>query len=158
VLISAAWWPRATDFDLRRIGSRYSRLSFDISAVTTEQSLRALETALRETFEAIRQHGLRAVIVLQTPILLARWSGRSLNAPECLFRKGDSECFMAVAVHDRLAGPVNQVIKKVAAEFSNVRIFDPIPFLCPEERCSARLRGVVAYTDYEHISATTSTA
>jgi len=38
VVLSAAWWPRATDSDLTRIGATERRLSFDVSARDTEQS------------------------------------------------------------------------------------------------------------------------
>jgi hypothetical protein len=37
-----------------------------------------------------------------------------------------------------------------------VKTLDPTDLLCEGERCPARLRGVVAYTDHNHISATLS--
>jgi peptidoglycan/LPS O-acetylase OafA/YrhL len=158
VLLSATWWPRATDFDLRQLGQPEPRHSFDINARTTEDSLKVLETAMRSTLREITDHGLRAVIVLQTPILLSTWGGTELDAPDCLFRKSELDCSMPLAVHNRLANPVNQILTRVAGEFSDVRIFDPIPVLCPEERCSARVKGIVAYTDFDHISMTMSGA
>jgi hypothetical protein len=158
VVLSAAWWPRATDFDLRQIGSLESRHSFDMGAKTTEDSLKALETALRSTLREITRHGLRVAIVLQTPILLNSWGGGALDAPDCLFRKNEVDCSMPLATHNRLSNPIDQILKRLGDEVSGVRIFDPIPFLCPEGRCSARINGIVAYTDYEHLSMTMSGA
>jgi peptidoglycan/LPS O-acetylase OafA/YrhL len=158
VLLSAAWWPRATDYDLRRLGGIESRHSFDISATTTKDSLSVFEAAMRSTLRDITDHGLRAVIVLQTPILVSPGGGDALDAPDCLFRKNEHDCAMALAVHRQLADPVNRILTRLAGEFPDVRVFDPAPFLCPEERCPARIDGIVAYTDYEHISATMARA
>ena len=65
---------------------------------------------------------------------------------------------MPLLLHNQLSNPVNNIIKKVAAEFSGVRVFDPIPILCREEKCSARIDGIIAYTDHLHFSATMSVA
>jgi peptidoglycan/LPS O-acetylase OafA/YrhL len=158
VLLSSLWWPRATDFDLRKMGANESRHSFDVNAVTTADALKVFETALRSTLRQITDQRLRVVIILQTPILLRGWGGPALNPPECLFRKNDADCSMPLLLHDQLSNPVNNIMKKVAAEFSGVRVFDPIPILCREEKCSARVDGIIAYTDQVHLSATMSVA
>jgi hypothetical protein len=156
--VSATWWPRATDFDLRKLGENASRHSFDLNARTTVDALKIFETALRSTLSQITDQGLRVLIVLQTPILLSSWEGPTLDAPDCLFRKNDADCSMPLLLHDQLSNPVNNIIKKVATEFSSVQVFDPIPILCREERCSARVDGIIAYTDSLHLSATMSVA
>lgn len=158
VLLSAVWWPRATDFDLRKLGDNESHASFDLNARTTVDSLKIFETALRSTLRQITDRGLRVVIVLQTPVLLSGWDGPALDVPDCLFRKKDADCSMPLLLHDQLSHPVNDVIKKVAAEFSGAQVFDPIPILCREEKCSAKVDGIVAYTDFLHLSATMSVA
>jgi peptidoglycan/LPS O-acetylase OafA/YrhL len=158
VLLSALWWPRATDFDLRKVGDNESRHSFDLNARTTVDALKIFETALRSTLRQITDQGLRVVIVLQTPILLSSWGGPALDAPDCLFRKNDADCSMPLLLHDQLSNPVNNIMKKVGAEFSGVQVFDPIPILCREEKCSARVDGIIAYTDFLHLSATMSVA
>jgi peptidoglycan/LPS O-acetylase OafA/YrhL len=153
VLLSATWWPRATDLDLRPFGGTAPRLTYDISATTTEESLSILERAMRSTLRDIAGHGLRAVIVLQTPLLITPWGG-PLYAPDCLFRRSERECAMPLAVHRQLSNQVNQILTRVAGEFPNVRVFDPTALFCRDERCPARINGIVAYTDEFHISAT----
>ena len=155
VLLSAAWWPRATDLDLRQFGETEPRHTFDINARTTKESLSILEAAMRSTLRDITDHGLRAVVVLQTPILVSPWGGY-IFAPECLFRRSERDCAMPLSFHRQLANPVNQILTRVAGEFSDVRVFDPTPLFCPEESCPARINGIVAYTDGAHISATMS--
>lgn len=155
VILSTAWWPRATDFDLRKIGSSVSRGSFDIHATDTEQSLHALEIGLRASLQEITRNGLRALIVLGSPILIDDRDGRPIDAPECIFRNGDERlCSMAISTHRALTSATNEALSKVANEFSNTAIFDPIPILCTKTRCPAEINGVVAYTDYEHLSDT----
>jgi peptidoglycan/LPS O-acetylase OafA/YrhL len=158
VLLAALWWPRATDFDLRKVGDSEPRASFDLSARTTADALKVFETALRSSLRQMTGQGLRVVIVLQTPVLLSSWEGPALDAPDCLFRKTDADCSMPLLFHDQLSNPVNSIINKVAAEFSGVRVFDTIPILCREEKCSARVDGIIAYTDFLHFSATMSFA
>jgi peptidoglycan/LPS O-acetylase OafA/YrhL len=158
VLLSSLWWTRATDFDLRKMGASESRHSFDLNARTTADALKVFEAALRSTLRLTTDRGLRVVIILQTPILLSSWEGPALDAPACLFRKNDADCSMPLLLHDQLSNPVNSIIKKVAAEFSGVRVFDPIPILCREEKCSARVDGIIAYTDQLHLSATMAVA
>ena len=153
VLLSDNWWFRATDFDLTQVGAPESRHSFDVNATTTEESLSILESAMRSTLRDIIGHGLRAVIVLQTPWLISSWGG-NLYAPDCLFRRSERECSMPLAVHRQFSNRVNQILTRVAGEFSDVRVFDPTPLFCPDERCPARINGIVAYTDELHISAT----
>src|SRR6202000_1874141 len=158
VLMSSLWWPRATDLDLRKAGDNETRASFDVNARTMADSLKVFEVALRSTLRQITDQGLRIVIVLETPVLLGGWEGPALDAPDCLFRRNDAECSMPLSFHDRLSKPANDVIKKVAAEFSGVRVLDPIPFLCQEEKCPARVDGIVAYTDFLHLSTSMSVA
>jgi len=158
VLISSLWWPRATDFDLRKVGDNEARASFDLNARTTGDALKTFESALRSTLRRITDRGLRVVIVLQTPVLMATWDGPALEAPDCLFRRSDADCSMPLLFHDQLSNSVNSIIKKVATESSNVRVFDPIPVLCREGKCPAKVDGIIAYTDFLHLSVTMSVA
>src|SRR4051812_13720384 len=148
---------QATDYDLTQIGSRERRVSFDISALDMEQSFLALEKGMRATLDEIIRNGLRALIVLQSPILLNDRDGRALDAPECISRQHDEDkCSMALTTHRKLSEATNRVLTRVASEFKNVTTFNPTSLLCTETRCPARLSGIIAYTDYEHLSATMS--
>ena len=123
-----------------------------------ESSLAALERGLRSALRTLTDRGLRVVIVLQTPILISSWGHKFIDAPECLFRRSDSDCAMSLAFHRQHAHGVNEVITRVAGEFPDVQVFDPTPILCPNDVCPARVNGIVAYTDYMHISKTMALA
>jgi peptidoglycan/LPS O-acetylase OafA/YrhL len=158
VILSAAWWPRATDFDLRNIDSSEARHSFDVGARSTDQSLQILEFRLRETLLAISKSGARVVLMLQSPILLADKSNKALDVPLCLLRREEHDCTMRRALHDSLSSQVNHILTAVASEFVNVKTLDLTEYLCNEEVCPGRIDGVVVYTDYEHLSASMSRA
>lgn len=158
ILIASKWWTRASDLDMRPLGRTERKHSFDVNARTTAASLAALERGLRSALRSLTDQGLRVVIVLQTPILISSWGHKFIDAPECLFRRSDSDCAMSLAFHHQHAGGVNNVITRVASEFPLVRVFDPTPILCPNDTCPARVNGIIAYTDYMHISKTMSLA
>ncbi len=158
VIMAAAWWPRATDYDLRKLGAIEPRHSFDIAARDTDQALSALESFMRSTLREVTAKGLRVLLFLQSPILLSDWDGRALDVPECLFRRTERDCSMSLSTHRQISEAVNRVLKKVAAEFAEVRVLDLTNFLCIENVCPGRINGIVAYTDYEHMSATMSRA
>ena len=67
VVIEGAWWPGATDWWTSK---GLTRVSFDVTATNTNEALQVFETSLRATFDTIDKVGLRAVILLETPILL----------------------------------------------------------------------------------------
>jgi peptidoglycan/LPS O-acetylase OafA/YrhL len=154
VVIAANWWLRATDLDLRRLGRPEARQSFDVGATTTDASLAALEQGVRSTLRDITRRGLRVVLILQSPMLIRAGEDALIDAPECLFRADEGDCVMPRALHERLSGPANQVLMKVADEFPLVRVFDPTPLFCRDTVCPARVGGVVGYTDHVHFSKT----
>jgi peptidoglycan/LPS O-acetylase OafA/YrhL len=156
VFLASNWWYRATDYDLRTNALFPERRhAFDISATTTAASLEVLERAARTTLRKLAQDDLRTVVVLQSPQLMTT-TGLIVRAPQCLYRRSDDYCSTPRRDHEDRSRAVNEVLKRVASEFVTVRVLDPTGLLCEGERCPARLRGVVAYTDHNHISATLS--
>ncbi len=152
VVIEGAWWPRATDWWTSK---GLTRVSFDVTATDTNEALRAFETRLRATFDVIDRDGLRALILLETPILLDS-DENLISAPECLFRSKDNgeDCNMNIAIHRKLSQDVNIVISRVAKEYRNVKTLDLVPRLCNNHVCPARVGGTIAYVDHEHLTAT----
>jgi peptidoglycan/LPS O-acetylase OafA/YrhL len=153
VVIAANWWLRATDLDLRRLGRPEARQSFDVSATTTTASLSVLESGMRATLRDITGRGMRVVLILQSPMLMRADENALIDAPVCLFRSTRRDCEMPRVLHERLSAPANQVLIKVAAEFPEVRTFDPTPLFCPGETCPAQVGDTIAYTDHVHFSA-----
>jgi peptidoglycan/LPS O-acetylase OafA/YrhL len=158
VVIAANWWLRATDLDLRRLGRPEARQSFDVNAVTTDESLAALEAGMRATLRDITGRGLRVLLILQSPMLIRADENALIDAPVCLFRSTDQDCVMPRGLHERLSEPANRVLIKVASEFPEVRVFDPTPLFCPNDTCPARIGDIVGYTDHVHFSRTMADA
>ena len=150
VLIEGAWWPRATDWWTSK---GLTRVSFDVNATDTSEALRAFETSLRATFDAIDRNSLRALILLETPILLDH-DENLISAPECIFRsEGSSEdCDMSIAMHRKFSEDVDSIIIKVTKEYMSVKTFDLTTMLCNDRVCPARVNGTIAYIDHEHLT------
>ncbi len=156
VVMSAAWWFRATDQDLTHGGAFLEPShSFDVGARGEAASRAVLAERLRHTLTGLRDQGLRTVIILQSPQLL-KANGQRLRAPECLFRQSEPYCAIPEALHRSRVALVHRTIAEVAAKFDSVRLFDPAPSLCDDGLCRARISGTVAYTDDGHISASMS--
>lgn len=152
VVLSASFWLRATEFDLRNLGGMERRIAFDMSAHDTKQSLTALETFLRRSLREIELRGLRVVLMLQSPTLL-KANGKSLYTPKCLLRLGETSCNMPLATHRSYVEQTDGVLRKLAGEFPNVRLFDPTTVLCRDDLCLTTIDGVVIYKDHMHLRA-----
>jgi hypothetical protein len=153
IILSANWWFRATDADLDNDGwSSEPHHSFDASAPGVTRSLTALETHLRLTLATIQKAGIRhTLVILQSPILVK--DHRLLRGVACLYRRSETYCATSLRDHEERSREVNLTIRRVAAEFDNVRVFDPTDGLCVNKSCPARVDGVVAYLDEGHLTA-----
>jgi hypothetical protein len=84
--------------------------------------------------------------------------GGALEAPDCLLRREERECSVSLQDHRLRSAPINRILENVASEFSNVKVIDPTKLLCRGTRCSPMVDGIVAYTDYLHLTTTMSHA
>ena len=152
VVIEASWWLRATDWWASK---GLPPVSFDVTATNPKEALHSFETSLREAFDEIDKDGLRALIVLETPVLVDR-NKNLILVPECILRskdKGD-DCNMNIVTHRELSKDVNLVISQVAREYKNVKTVDLTPALCNDRVCPARVNGIIAYVYDGHLTAT----
>jgi hypothetical protein len=119
--------------------------TFDISATDKASSLKALDVYLRKSLHAAEVNNLRTLIVLQSPSL-------TYNAPECLYRRSEMACSISLPEYRKKVQAVDQVLKYVAADFKQAKVFDPEPYLCSQDSCGPMVNGVVAYADRGHLS------
>ncbi|MBI4820041.1 MAG: acyltransferase [Deltaproteobacteria bacterium] len=122
------------------------------SAARDEAGLSALETSLRNSVSALVAAKKSVLIFTQPPefefsppdcVARARSFGRE---PEtCLSIQRSSPSVQSIERS-------NVVVKKVAAEFEGVRLFDPFSKLCGPDHCSADQDGMIMYQDFGHLS------
>jgi len=117
------------------------------SAAKTQEVLSLLESSLDGVVGAAEKLGIRVLIVLPSPI-------QRISGPHCLAVRRAEDCFISTADMAAYVGPVEAVIRKVAARRPNVRLIDPKDFLCRDGRCPVILDGLVVYRDEGHISNT----
>jgi peptidoglycan/LPS O-acetylase OafA/YrhL len=144
VLLAANWL-----FYANPSGPNSGTQSFDISAIDKASSLKALEVYLHKSLHAAEVNNLRTLIVLQSPWLAA-------SAPECLYRRSEMACSISLSEYRKKIQAVNHVLENVAADFKQAKVFDPMPYLCSQNRCGAMVNGVVAYSDANHLTASMS--
>ena len=144
VVLAANWAPRAGlgAFPANRPSDRY----FDSAAGSVRDSVQALEGGLRATFEALAEHRVPAVIVLQSPY----WEWQPAK---CLARRPEADCAVAETAFRERVAIVNDAIVRVAASFPQARVVNPADFLCERGRCSGRVAGRVGYYDEAHVAA-----
>jgi len=144
VLLVANWL-----FYANPSGPNSGTQSFDISAMDQASSLKALDVYLHKSLHAAEVNNLRTLIVLQSPWLAA-------SAPECLYRRSEMACSISLSEYRKNIQAVDHVLENVAADFKQAKVFDPTPYLCSQDRCGAMVNGVVAYSDWNHLTASMS--
>ncbi len=130
---------------LRRSGLRTVVMEAHWPAyVSTPDALRVATTALMQTVAALRNAGLRVV-------LIAPAVDQAHEVPACLARKPEAQCGIsraAAQAHRRAAlGLFAQ-----AGQIDGVRLLDPLPALCTAHFCPAVADGAVLYSDRHHLS------
>ncbi len=120
----------------------------------TEQELAALDRAMSSApalLAPLKAAGLRILLEAPKPVFRAHpyacieWWNRS--NPDCLpgfdERRVDMERFRA---------PVTDALKELATGYPGVSIWDPLPALCDEVRCSALRDGRPLFFNADHLS------
>jgi hypothetical protein len=65
----------------------------------------------------------------------------------------DSNCVMSRRSVDERQRRYRGVVERLAREFSDLLVFDPIPLLCDSRWCYATRNGVLMYGNDNHLSA-----
>ena len=122
------------------------RTGFAESGVKNEtEALALFELFLRRQLERLRLLDLRVLLVLPSP-------SQPFSAAHCLVMRAADQCFATVSGNERYSGAVKHVMRRLAAEFDNVRLFDPNDLLCDANRCPEIIDGVVVYSDDNHLT------
>lgn len=147
-LVLSARWPEGTGTQATSIVDRKSWRPgefFDRRAKSQYEALGYLEKELREVFAAARDHRLRVLLVMPSPV-------QKFAAAHCLSVLPASECQVTESDLTRYVSPAENVIRSVVAEFDMVRLFEPREFMCHKGVCPMVIDGTIVYTDDDHIS------
>ncbi len=121
------------------IAARWSTYSAD------EKTWLAVSNALAATVSALDALGVRTLVVAPLPSF-------SRPVPNCLLRRGLSECGTPRSEAEADRRNVMAVLQAIPAQYANTRIVDPLPALCDDEVCAPLQHGEVLFHDDNHLS------
>ncbi len=122
----------------------------DGRVLSAEQQLAEWQAGIETLVRSLQSHGLRFAWMQDVPRF-------SVNPASCLEQARDAEA--CVASLDETSA-FNQAARR--AELAAFRetgaagLVDPIPWLCPDQRCPVMSNGIVMYSDTNHLTATFS--
>lgn len=109
-------------------------------------SLAVLQQALQRNAAYLQQLGLKLVLVLPEPEM-------QRSPPECVIRLGAAACNVSRQQAEAERADVVAMLRKVASQASNVRIWDGFDHFCDATTCYASQNGHIRYQDKNHITA-----
>lgn len=123
----------------------------EVGNYTTEESRRAFEYGLRNTFDQYKARGVRVYVVKDVP--------QQLLAPAQAVRTAfplNDKTINALSVsreeHERNNAFPDSVIRAVSRRYSNVRVINLDPVVCDQKICPMVRNGKFMYFDRDHLS------
>jgi len=122
----------------------------DVRAMSEEQRVEQIIAAIDGLVSSLEAQHLRVLLVAPTYLLPA-------STPQCLARHTVEECSVSrQRVDDYRRVSLAALARIQAAHPDNVRIWDPVQFLCDDKTCLAKRGSVPMFTDDLHLSASGS--
>lgn len=124
---------------------------FDRRAHSTAEALRFLDTGIEGLAQTLSAEGRRLLVVTPSPV-------QRFAAVHCLALRAAADCGVRISELRHYVTPAVGVIRNLATRNPNMRVFDPISFMCNAKDCPVVYDGTIVYTDDDHISRTYSIA
>lgn len=114
------------------------------------------EISLNKTIRSFQEAGKRVVLVLSIPILdfdpqrcQQRPYAKPVDADRCSIPRKD----ILVSHRNYYAA-----IRHIREQFPALEIIDPMDYLCDQDACYAKLKGIILYADRKHVNSAGSKA
>jgi len=115
---------------------------------------RALFDAYSRAIGQAQQAGKRVVLTLDIPEL--DYNPEYCVGSSTMSVMADGKCVMSRRSVDERQRRYRGIVERLAREFPNLLVFDPIPLLCDSRWCYATRNGVLMYGNDNHLSVTGS--
>ncbi|CAI8727079.1 acyltransferase family protein [Pseudomonas sp. IT-P395] len=113
---------------------------------------KVLESGMRRSFEMLSDAKKNIVVVLDNPTLPFDPSA-CVTRPFRITEKNDGCSFpRKVYDQDSVNSAYNEIVQRVAKDFTNVKIIDLASLFCDSDSCYAAKGGKVLYNDRNHLS------
>jgi len=119
--------------------------------LAADQRERALFDAYASAIGEAQQAGKRVVITLDIPEL--DYNPESCVGSSTTSVMADGKCVTSRRSVDERQRRYRGIVERLAREFPNLLVFDPIPLLCDSRWCYATRNGVLMYGNDNHLSA-----
>lgn len=153
-VIVSARWPEGTGISAPSVVDAATWKPgeyFDARAGSTEDALKFLEAGIDGLAHELASAGIRLMIVGPSPV-------QRFAAVHCLALREAEACGVRTSELGPYVSPSVTVIRDVAARSQNVRVFDPLAFMCNGDACPVVADGIIIYSDDDHITRTYSIA
>jgi peptidoglycan/LPS O-acetylase OafA/YrhL len=118
---------------------------------TPESELQAFEKAMRRSFDVFLSSGKKIIYIVSIPeariepklCVGSMPSGRKIDRQNCSF-PAERE-----VNHQR---NYRSILKNLMTDYPNIIFFDPITYLCEQEKCEIPHKGIVLWHDDNHLS------
>lgn len=153
-VIVSARWPEGTGIPAPSIVDAATWKPgeyFDARARSSEDALRFLDMGIDGLGHDLAAFGTRLMIVGPSPV-------QRFAAVHCLALRRAVECGVKVSELRPYVSPTATVIRDVAARNPNVRVLDPLAFMCNADVCPVVADGTIIYSDDDHVTRTYSIA
>ena len=111
----------------------------------TADAARVFEAALRRRLATLDQAGLKVLLVAPMPEMY-------FHVPHCLYRRSEADCVVPRTKVDSRRRIAMEIFRRIAVDYPNVRLVDPLPEFCDTRYCYPAASGVMHYSDDNHIS------
>ncbi len=115
------------------------------------EKLAAWRSGLQQILATARSLDLRVLMIAPIPVF-------ALRLPECLAHALAAECGGSRAILERKRAPLLAAVRAVAADFDNVRVWDPFDLFCDSNVCTPVRDGMIMYANRGHLSVVGSRA
>ena len=124
---------------------------FDERARSAEDALRFLDAGIDGLANELAAGQVRLMIVGPSPV-------QRFAAVHCLALRAAANCGVQMNELQPYLSPTTEVIRNIALRNRNVRVLDPLTFMCNAATCPVVANGTIIYSDDDHITRTYSIA
>lgn len=126
--------------------------AFDTVVVAGRWSSHAETAEARALLEARLATSLDRLAGVPRVIVLASVHELAHPAPKCIAAGRTAECAVPRAAFEADAGPLRQMLRRLAASRPNVTVVDPADFFCGPAECPVVRDGYALFWDDDHVS------
>ena len=153
IVIAARWADGMGKTSLSLMDQSHFKLGeyYDRRASSQDDAIARFSGSLETLVDTTKKQGINVLIILPNPV-------QRYSAQHCLALKSEEECFVGLEATRNYSAEIENAIKAIANENSNLHVLDPKSFMCDSIRCPVVLNNRIVYSDDDHVTRSFSLA